>query len=118
MPLHHAFAQAPLVMFATMICGAVWLAILALLPVYGVRSGVIQSQAIYLLTAYVVGNIGFQLPLGRLLDRWSTPLVLAACGMFQLLGAVALPFVVREGALAWPVLAIWGGSLELFILLR
>ena len=111
MPLRKAFGEAPLVMFATMICGAVWLAILALLPVYGVRSGVIQSQALYLLTAYVVGNIGFQLPLGRLLDRWSTPLVLATCGMLQLLGAVVLPFVVREGALAWPVLAIWGGSL-------
>ena len=111
MPLRQAFAQAPLVMFATMICGAVWLAILALLPVYGVRSGVIQSQALYLLTAYVVGNIGFQLPLGRLLDRRSTPLFLATCGMLQLLGAVVLPFVVREGALAWPVLAIWGGSL-------
>jgi MFS family permease len=111
MPLRRAFAQAPLVMFATMISGSVWLAILALLPVYGVRSGVIQSQALYLLTAYVVGNIGFQLPLGRLLDRWSAPLVLGTCGVFQLFGAVALPFVVREGALAWPVLAIWGGTL-------
>jgi hypothetical protein len=27
------------------------------------------------------------------------------------LGAVALPFVVREGILAWLVLAIWGGTL-------
>ena len=111
MPLRQAFAQAPLVMFATLICGAVWIAILALLPVYGVRSGMIQSQALFLLTAYVVGNIGFQLPLGRLLDRWSAPLILAACGIFQLLGAVTLPLVVGEGALAWPVLAMWGGTL-------
>jgi hypothetical protein len=54
----------------------------ALLPVYGVRSGMIQSQALFLLTAYVVGNIGFQIPFGRLLDRWSAPLILAACGIF------------------------------------
>jgi MFS family permease len=111
MPLRQAFAQAPLVMFATLICGAVWISILALLPVYGVRSGMIQGQALFLLTAYVVGNIGFQIPFGRLLDRWSAPLILAACGIFQLLGAVTLPLVVREGALAWPVLAMWGATL-------
>ena len=111
MRLRQAYSQAPLVMLAALVNGAIWLAVFSLLPIYSLRSGLMQSQATILLTAYVFGNIGFQLPLGRLLDRWSLPLVLAICGVFQFMGAVALPFVVREGTVALLALAIWGGTL-------
>jgi len=111
MPMRRAFSQAPVVMVAGLLNGAIWLAILALLPVYGVRSGLKENQALFLLTAYVIGNIGFQFPIGRLLDRWSAPLILAGCGFTQVLGALAMPLVAREGALGWLILLIWGGSL-------
>lgn len=111
MPLRRAFVQASIVMIATFVNGAIWIAMLALLPIYGVRSGLAENQALQLLTAYAIGNIVLQLPLGRLLDRWSAPLVLALCGIAQLVGALALPFVVREASLAWPLLIIWGGTL-------
>jgi MFS family permease len=98
-------------MLAALVNGAIWLGVFSSLPVYSLHCGLIQNQAMILLTAYVLGNLGFQLPLGRLLDRWSAPLVLAICGIFQVIGAVALPFVIREGTLAWLAMAIWGGTL-------
>ncbi len=110
-PLRQAFRQAPVVMAASLLNGAIWLTAMALLPVYGVRSGLAETQALFLLTAYVIGNVGFQYPIGRLLDRWSAPLILASCGVVQVLGALAIPFIVDKGALAWVILLIWGGFL-------
>ena len=110
-PLRQAFRQAPVVMMASLVNGMIWLTTMALLPVYGVRSGLAEDQALFLLTVYVTGNIGFQFPIGRLLDRWSAPLILAGCGVVQVLGAVALPFIVDKGVLAWLILLLWGGFL-------
>jgi MFS family permease len=111
MSLRQAFRQAPVVMVASLLIGVIWLTTMALLPVYGVRSGLAEDQALILLTAYIIGNIGFQFPIGRLLDRWNAPLILAACGVVQVLGLLAIPLVVDMGALAWLILAIWGGFL-------
>lgn len=110
-PLRQAFRQAPVVMVASLVNGMIWLTAMALLPVYGVRSGLAEDQALFLLTAYVIGNIGFQFPIGRLLDRWSAPLILAGCGGVQVLGAVAVPFIVDKGVFAWLILLLWGGFL-------
>ncbi len=109
--LRQAFRQAPVVMVASLVNGVIWLTTMALLPVYGVRAGLAEDQALFLLTAYVIGNIALQFPIGRLLDRWSAPLILAGCGIAQVLGAVALPFIVDKGILAWLILLLWGGFL-------
>lgn len=111
MPLRQAFRQAPVVMVASLLNGVIWLTTMALLPVYAVRSGFAEDQALILLTVYIIGNIGFQFPIGRLLDRWNAPLILAACGVVQVLGALAIPLVMDMGALAWLILVIWGGFL-------
>ena len=111
MPLGAAFRQAPVVMVVGLLNGAIWLAILALLSVYGVRSGLSEDRALFLLTIYVIGNVGFQIPIGRLLDRWSAALILGSCGCAQILGALAMPLALDGGVLAWLILLIWGGSL-------
>ncbi len=111
MTLRQAFRHAPVVMVASLVNGVIWLTTMALLPVYGVRSGLAEDQALFLLTAYVIGNIGFQFPIGRLLDRWNADLILVGCGIVQVLGALVLPLVVDKGALAWLMLLIWGGFL-------
>lgn len=111
MPLRAAFRRAPAMMAVLLLNGAIWLAILALLSVYGVRSGLNEDQALFLLTAYTIGNVAFQVFIGRLLDKYSASLVLAGCGFAQVLGALAIPLIVHEAGLAWIVLLVWGGTL-------
>jgi MFS family permease len=99
------------IMIAALLNGAIWTTQLALLPVYGVRAGLAEGQALILLTAFIFGSAVFQLPIGRLLDRWSGRSVLVVCGTIQCLGAIVLPFVVRDSVLVWLSMLIWGGFL-------
>ena len=110
-PLASAFRQAPVIMIAALLNGAIWTTQLALLPVYGVRVGLPEGKALLLLTALILGMSVLQLPIGRLLDKWSGRSVLFLCGTVQCLGAVALPFVVHDTVLVWLSLMIWGGFL-------
>jgi len=101
--------QAPTAMTAALVNGATFSTQFALLPVYGLRSGLSEQDAGTLLTALMVGNIGLQLVLGPLVDRWGPHRLLMLCGTVTALGSVAVPFVMHSGALVWPVLFVWGG---------
>ena len=109
--LAEAVRRAPAVMIAGLLNGGIWTTQIALLPVYGVRVNLPEDQALFLLTAYIVGNIVLQLPIGRLLDRWSASSVLLLCSSIQCLGAIVVPLVVHDGAVAWLSLLVWGGFL-------
>jgi MFS family permease len=111
LPLARAIRYAPVIMSAALLNGSIWSTQLALLPVYGVRVGLPEGQALSLLTAYIFGNVVLQVPIGRLLDRWSGYRVLLLCGSIQCLGAIAFPFIAHDGPLAWLALLIWGGFL-------
>lgn len=111
MPLASAFRQAPVIMIAALLNGAIWTTQLALLPVYGVRVGLPVGKALLLLTALILGMTVLQLPIGRLLDKLRGSSVLFLCGAIQCIGAVVLPFVVHDSVLVWLSLAIWGGFL-------
>jgi MFS family permease len=91
--------------------GAIWTTQLALLPVYGVRAGLPEGPALLLLSAFILGMTVLQVPIGRLLDKWSGRSMLFLCGAAQCLGAIALPFVVHDSVLVWLSLLIWGGFL-------
>jgi MFS family permease len=110
-PLTSAIRHAPVIMIAGLLNGAIWTIQLALLPVYGVRAGLPEGQALMLLTAFIIGMAVFQLPIGRLLDRWSGRSVLALCGAIECLAAIILPSVVHHSVLVWLLLLIWGGFL-------
>lgn len=110
-PLTRAIRHAPVIMIAALLNGSIWSTQLALLPVYGVRVNLPEDYALYLLTAYIFGNIVLQVPIGRLLDKWNGNSVLLLCGLIQCLGAIALPFVVHDNIVAWLFLLIWGGFL-------
>lgn len=81
LPLVRAICRTPAIMIAALLNGGIWTIQLALLPVYGVRVGLPENQALFLLTAYIFGNIVLQVPIGRLLDRWSGNKVLLLCGL-------------------------------------
>jgi MFS family permease len=107
--LLHAIRRAPSAMTAALVNGATFSTQFSLLPIYGLHSGLTEQGSGALLTALMVGNIGLQILLGRLVDRWGPHRLLMLCGAATAIGAVALPFVMHSTALAWALLFVWGG---------
>lgn len=83
-------------------------AVLSLVPVYGVNAGLAEADAALLVAVMVVGNITLQMPLGWLADRRGSVAVMAGACLVAALLALALPFVIAQSWLAWPLLFLWG----------
>jgi MFS family permease len=82
----------------------------AMLPVYGVRSGLTDSGAAAMLTACYLGALAFQLPIGWLADRMNRYLLLILLILSGLVGALLLPGIVSLGVpLMWLGLGLWIG---------
>ena len=107
--LLHSIRQAPSAMTAALVNGATFSTQFALLPIYGLHSGLSEEGSGALLTWLMVGNIGLQVFLGRLVDSWGPHRLLMLCGVATALGAIALPFAMQTQALAWALLFVWGG---------
>ena len=108
-PLRTAARQAPVVMLASAIHGGTMVINMTLLPVYGMRLGLAESQAVWLVTALILGGMAAQIPLGHLLDRFKAGHVLMFCGTVQAIGAALLPFAIDTGPAVWILLLLWGG---------
>jgi len=108
-PLREAVRLAPIVMAASVIHGATMVVSMTLLPVYGMRMGLAEAEAIPLVTALILGGMVAQIPLGHLLDRFKAGRVLMFCGTVQAIGALLLPFAIHAGPAVWLLLLLWGG---------
>lgn len=108
-PLKQAVRLAPVPMLVASIHGGVMVVNMTLLPVYGVRMGLPEAQAVWLVTALILGGIAAQVPIGHLLDRFPAGRVLMFCGCVQVIGASALPFAIKAGPAVWVLLLLWGG---------
>ena len=115
MPLREAFRRTPSIMFTLLFVGMIWLILMALLPLYAVRTGMTEREALILLTCFVGGNIVFQYPIGRLLDRQNEELFLIFCSVAQILGSIGTLWataIPAEHLIVLPViLVLWGGFL-------
>ena len=108
--LRQAALQAPVAMIASVINGGTMIVNMTLLPVYGLRLGLPEADAIWLVTALILGGIAAQIPVGHLLDRFNAGRVLMVSGAVQAVCATALPFAIDAGGPAvWIVLLVWGG---------
>jgi MFS family permease len=96
-------------MIAAIIHGGTTVISMTLLPVYGVRMGLPESQAVWLVTALILGGMAAQIPVGHLLDRFNAGRVLMFCGAVQAIGAALLPFTIGHGPAVWILLLLWGG---------
>jgi MFS family permease len=104
------FRVAPALLAAVIVLSFIDGAVVVHLIVYAIRQGADLAAAAGMVSAFVLGNIALQLPIGWLADRFDKGKVLAGCAAAGLAGSVALPFVVTAGqAVAWPVLVAWGG---------
>ena len=102
--------RAPVIMAATLACGFLIMATISFLPIYGLRMGFDQDEAVYILAVFLLGNMALQMPLGWLADRWSRTGVLLLAGVICIVGPVLLSFVLGTGYLLWPLLVVWGGA--------
>jgi MFS family permease len=107
--LLRAVREAPLAMAAAVANGVTFAVVFALLPLYGLRRGFGENDAVLMLTAVMAGNILMQVPIGRLIDRLTPARMLALCAVMGLAGCLLLPAVGAPGPALWALLAVWGG---------
>jgi MFS family permease len=105
---------APIVMMAAAVAGLVESADLSLLPLYGLHAGLDEHTALLLVTVFLAGNVVLQFPIGLLADRVGRRRVLGLCALASTIGPLLLPFALDRGALLWPLLFVWGGTLYAF----
>lgn len=104
------FLVAPTLVAAVFLSAFKEMSMGALLPVYGVRSGLTEGAAAAMLTACYVGALAFQLPIGWLADHMNRYLLLVLMMLAGLAGALLLPGIVSlGGAVMWLGLGLWIG---------
>jgi MFS family permease len=81
----------------------------ALLPVYGLRSGLSAADAARCLAVVSIGRVLLQFPIGRLADTRDRTALLGACIAATLVLTFTLPWAVVAGAWGFPLLMLWGG---------
>jgi MFS family permease len=100
---------APILLVAVGMFGIIDAANLGLLPVYGVKKGLNQETAALMLTAFIVGNVVLQFPIGWIADHWSKRGMMAACGIATALGSALIPWAFGSW-LIWPLLVVTGAA--------
>lgn len=113
---HHAdggygtiFLGAPLAMLAAFAGGLGEQVAFSFLPVYAVSSGVAPETGALWLSAFVVGNVALQWPIGWLADHWDRRAVLASCALVSAALVIGLTFVPAQSFAIVGVIMLWGG---------
>lgn len=107
--LRSIIARAPLILGAVGLFGLYESALMTLLPVWGVRTGLSDRGAAATMTAIYLGALALQVPLGMLSDRLSRRTALWICGMTGLVGAALLPMLATTHLPLFALLVVWGG---------
>jgi MFS family permease len=103
------FVKAPFIMLAVALYGVFEATTFALLPIWGVRVGLVPAEAAATLTAIGLGSLALQVPIGWLSDRLARRTVLRLCGAAGLMGAMLLPFLAGSAPMLFLALVLWGG---------
>lgn len=83
--------------------------VFALLPVYGLQSGLTETNSALLVSGFLFGMVVLTFPLGWAADNFPRYLVLICCGVGTAVGAALLPVVVNTGLACMLTLFLWGG---------
>lgn len=81
------------------------------LPVFAVHEGWLPNDALLLITAFGIGNVVLQIPIGWLSDIWNRTAVLAACAGLSALVGVLIPLAAGDPVLLTGLAFLWGGFL-------
>jgi MFS family permease len=100
---------APLAMFAAFACGLGEQVAFSFLPVYAVGAGVSPDTGALWLSAFVLGNVVLQWPIGWLADHADRRLVLAGCTSVSAVLVLGLAAIPAQWAGTIGVVMLWGG---------
>ncbi|MGE0578231.1 MAG: MFS transporter [Reyranella sp.] len=100
---------APLAMLAAFACGLGENVAFSFLPVYAVGAGVSAETGALWLSAFVLGNVILQWPIGWMADQVDRRLVLAGCTLVSTLLVVLLTMVSAQSLTVVAVIMLWGG---------
>ena len=103
------FWLVPSATLAALVFGAAETSAIALLPLYGIAIGLETTAAIGLVSAFVLGNVLFQIPMGIVSDRTDRRYVLLFCGMAGVVGMGAMTLVALPPAGIFALLMVLGG---------
>ena len=100
---------APLAMLAAFACGLGEQVAFSFLPVYAVGAGVSADTGALWLSAFVMGNVVLQWPIGWLADHADRRAVLAGCTLASALLVLGLALIPAQWAGTIGIVALWGG---------
>ena len=101
---------APVAMGAGFLSGFLETAVLALLPVYGLRSGLETAYALIFVSLFAVGSFACQPFIGWIGDRFRFRTVAILVAATSSLVVPFLPFYLHFPLLTGSLLFVWGGS--------
>ena len=100
---------APLTMLAAFACGLGEQVAFSFLPVYAVGAGVSAQTGALWLSAFVIGNVILQWPIGCMADHFDRRAVLAGCTLASAILVALLPAVSAQSPIIAGVIMLWGG---------
>jgi MFS family permease len=101
--------KAPLLLAAIYVHAIFDGGMLGFLSIYGVRNGMSLEAAALLVTAWAVGNVFFQIPIGWIADRTSKRGTIIACVVGTSICLAATPFAI-DSVWIWPLLLVAGAA--------
>ena len=101
------FPQAPVLLIGVGTFALLDAAVLALLPLYGLREGLSVDVSAWALTVLIGGNLLLQYPIGWIGDHLPRRAVMLACALLTSASLAVLPSVMGT-LLMWPVLVLVG----------
>ena len=103
------FVRAPGILGAVALFGLFEAALMTLMPIWGVRSGLPERMAAGTLSAVYLGAIVLQVLIGWLSDHVSRRAALRLCAAVGVLGAILLLQLPPSPPLVFSLLFVWGG---------
>ena len=101
--------KAPLLLAAIYVHAIFDGGMLGFLSIYGVRTGMSFEAAALLVTAWSLGNVFFQIPIGWIADRTSKRSTILACVVGTSICLLAMPFAI-DSFWIWPLLLFAGAA--------
>ena len=100
----------PVLFGAVLAFGVIHSGAISLLPIFGLHLGMTVQISSLLVTAFVIGSIVLQFPIGWLADYIERMRTLVACALAGSAAAIILPFSIGTDWLMWISLFVIGGT--------
>ena len=100
----------PVLFGAVLAFGVIHSGAISLLPIFGLHLGMTVQISSLLVTAFVIGSIVLQFPIGWLADYIERMRTLLACALAGSAAAIILPFSIGTDWLMWISLFVIGGT--------